>query len=101
MSFESFVNSIRCQTYEFIQNKCREFESFVNSKRCQTVVSGIELFAEFESFVNLKGWDSLTFVLLSDIFFQKHFEIGQVRIYPQPAYVLQICFFVCNNFKLM
>lgn len=48
---------------------------------------------EFESFVNLKGWDSLTFVLLSDIFFQKHFEIGQVRIYPQPAYVLQICFF--------
>ena len=101
MKFESFVNSIRCQTSMWIFLTVIAFESFVNSKRCQTVVSGIELFAEFESFANLKGWYSLTFVLFLGIFFQKHFEIGQVRIYPQPAYVLQTCFFVCNNFKLM
>ena len=69
------------------------FESFVNSKRCQIELPASEKPMAFESFVNLKGWDSLTFVLLSDIFFQKHFEIGQVRIYPQPADVLQICFF--------
>ena len=36
VEFESFVNSIRCQTLPHYLDDMSQFESFVNSIRCQT-----------------------------------------------------------------
>ena len=52
LRFESFVNSIRCQTYSRRLYSSIPFESFVNSIRCQTKMLIILLIVLFESFVN-------------------------------------------------